>query len=235
MRYARLLRIDHVMGLHRLYWVPRAFAARQGAYVTYRAEELHAIFNIESHRNRTRLVGENLGTVPPVVNENMKRHGMRGMYVVQFEERADPKAALAPPQSQSVASLNTHDTPTFAAHWRGDDLLESVRLELLPRRQLKAAKQNRENLKGALVEFLKEQGFLKNLKPGPQEVLRGVLAWLKAGKSELVLINLEDLWLETRPQNVPGTSTERPNWRRKARVSLEKLLRDLRFRRLVPF
>ena len=122
MRYARLLRIDHVMGLHRLYWVPRGFAARQGTYVNYPAEELHAIFNLESHRNRTRLVGENLGTVPPMVNQSMERHGLRSMFVVQFEERPEPKAALGSPAALSVASLNTHDTPTFAAHWRGDDL-----------------------------------------------------------------------------------------------------------------
>ncbi|HWC59598.1 MAG TPA: 4-alpha-glucanotransferase, partial [Verrucomicrobiae bacterium] len=73
MHHARLLRIDHVMGLHRLYWVPHGFAAREGTYVNYPADELHAIFSLESHRHRTRLVGENLGTVPPAVNESMQR------------------------------------------------------------------------------------------------------------------------------------------------------------------
>jgi 4-alpha-glucanotransferase len=235
MHHARLLRIDHVMGLHRLYWVPRGFEARQGAYVTYPAEELHAIFNLESHRNRTRLVGENLGTVPLAVNESMKRHGLREMFVVQFQQRPDPKAALCPPPPLSVSSVNTHDTPTFAAHWRGDDLSERIRLGLLPHKQLKAAKKNREILKKSLVKFLKEQGFLKNLKPRPQEVLHGLLAWLKASESEIVLINLEDLWLEKRPQNVPGTSSERPNWRRKAQLTLEEIFKDSRLRKLIPF
>ena len=77
MHHARLLRIDHVMGLHRLYWVPHGLAARQGTYVNYPAEEWYAIFSLESHRNRTRLVGENLGTVPPAVNESMARHALR--------------------------------------------------------------------------------------------------------------------------------------------------------------
>ena len=77
MSRARMLRIDHVMGLHRLYWVPRGFGPAQGTYVNYAAEELHAIFNLESHRHRTLLVGENLGTVPPAVNESMERHGLR--------------------------------------------------------------------------------------------------------------------------------------------------------------
>jgi 4-alpha-glucanotransferase len=235
MHHARLLRIDHVMGLHRLYWVPRGFEARQGAYVNYPAAELHAIFNLESHRNRTRLVGENLGTVPPVVNESMQRHRLRQMFVVQFEERLDPKAALNSPPALSVASVNTHDTPTFAGHWRGDDLVDSVRLGLLPRRQLQSAKKNRERLKAALVKFLKTQGLHKQSRPPPQEVLRAVLAWLKASESEIVLINLEDLWLEKRPQNVPGTSTERPNWRRKAKLTLEQLFRDPRLRKRIPF
>ena len=235
MQHARLLRIDHVMGLHRLYWVPRGFDASQGTYVNYPAAELHALFNLESHRHRTRLVGENLGTVPTEVNDSLARHGWREMFVVQFQERSDPKAALWPAPALSVASLNTHDTPTFAAHWRGDDLVERVRLGLLPRHQLRGAKKNREKLKSALVKFLKAHGLLKNRNPGPQEVLRAVLAWLKAGESEIVLVNLEDLWLEKRPQNVPGTSSERPNWRRKAKFTLEQIFQDPRLRKLIPF
>jgi 4-alpha-glucanotransferase len=235
MGHARMLRIDHVMGLHRLYWVPRGFEAAQGAYVNYPAEELHAIFNLESHRNRTLLVGENLGTVPPIVNQSMRRHRLREMYIVQFEERPDPKAALRPPPALCVASLNTHDTPTFAAHWRGEDLVECVRLGLLPRADLKKAKKNRERLKAALVRFLKREGFLKRGKPQAWEVLRALLAWLRASNSEIVLMNMEDLWLEPRPQNVPGTSSECPNWRRKARLTLEQIFNDKRLLRRMAF
>ena len=224
MHHARLLRIDHVMGLHRLYWVPHGFAAKQGTYVNYPAEELHAIFSLESHRHHTRLVGENLGTVPPAVNESMKRHRLREMFVVQFQERPDPKAALPTPPPLSVASLNTHDTPTFAGHWRGDDLVDSVRLGLLPRSQLKSAKKDRARIKAALIQFLKAQGFLKSPRPNLRDVIPAVLTWLKASPAEITLINLEDLWFETRPQNVPGTSSERPNWRRKAMLRLEEMI-----------
>jgi 4-alpha-glucanotransferase len=234
MHHARLLRIDHVMGLHRLYWVPRGLEARQGTYVNYPAEELHAIFNLESHRHRTRLVGENLGTVPPVVNQSMARHGLREMFVVQFDLCPDPKTALREPAAQSVASLNTHDTPTFAAHWRGDDLADRIQLGLLRPGELKAAKKYRAQIKTALVRFLKTQGFLKNRKPPLREIVGALLAWLRASPSEIVLVNMEDLWLETRPQNVPGTSDERPNWRRKSRLPLEKILQDKRLRKLLP-
>jgi 4-alpha-glucanotransferase len=142
---------------------------------------------------------------------------------VQFQERPDPNAALPPPNALSVASLNTHDTPTFAAHWRGDDLIESVRLGLMPRSGLKAAKKNREQIKTALIQFLKNEGFLRAGKPALRDIVRALIAWLKASPAEITLINLEDLWLETRPQNVPGTSTERPNWRRKSKLNIAQI------------
>jgi 4-alpha-glucanotransferase len=128
--------------------------------------------------------------------------------------------------------LDTHDTPTFAAHWRGDDLLERVRLGLLPRTQLKRAKKERNALKAALIRFLKSRRFLKHQKPDAGEVLHALLSWLRAGKAEMVLVNIEDLWLETQPQNVPGTSSERPNWRRKARLALEQILQDRELRKV---
>ena len=276
MRHARMLRIDHVMGLHRLYWVPRGFAAREGTYVHYPAEELQAIFNLESHRHRTILVGENLGTVPPIVNRSLRWHRLREMFVVQFEEQPDPNAALRRPPTRSVASLNTHDTPTFAAHWRGDDLVDRVRLGLLSKAELKGAKKQRDRLKKALVNFLAKHGFSNSpqaqfqpnagatspspprsggegwgevalraqggnrlvhgkVKPQAHEVLRALLAWLRASPSELVLVNVEDLWLERRPQNVPGTSNERPNWRRKTRFTLEEIFQNHELHKLLSF
>src|SRR5688572_5454747 len=119
MRHTGLLRIDHVMGLHRLYWIPKGRPASEGAYVQYPAEELYAILSLESHRHKTMLVGENLGTVPPKVNACMTRHDLRETYVLQYELR--PKV-LRPPPRKSVASLNTHDMPTFEAFLRGLDI-----------------------------------------------------------------------------------------------------------------
>jgi 4-alpha-glucanotransferase len=233
MRHARLLRIDHVMGLHRLYWVPRGFEAGQGTYVNYPADELQAIFNLESHRNRTLLVGENLGTVPRFVNQSLRRYRVREMYVLQFEERPDPKAALRMPPKLSVTSLNTHDTPTFAAHWRGDDLRDCFRRGLLSRAELNKAARQRKRQLSALTQFLIRLQLLKKRSPRVQDVLEALLVWLQRSPSELILINLEDLWLETRPQNVPGTSIERPNWRRKARLTIEQMFADANVRKLL--
>ena len=114
MRHAGTLRIDHVMGLHRQFWIPNGADVDDGVYVHYPADELYAIASIESHRARCELVGENLGIVPDIVNEKMMRHGLRGLYVLQLT----PNAPISP---DSVASLNTHDTPTFAAFSDGDE------------------------------------------------------------------------------------------------------------------
>jgi 4-alpha-glucanotransferase len=223
MRQTGRLRIDHVMGLHRLYWVPKGVAPSEGAYVTYPADEFYALLCLESHRHKTTLVGENLGTVPPEVNSGMKRHGLRQMYVLQFEQRPDKSEALRTPPVQCVASINTHDMPTFAAHWGGGDIADRADLGLLRGPELTRERKRRRQLNLALSKFLLEQGFLDTRRPTPMAILRGCLKWLSASPAELVLINLEDLWLELLPQNVPGTFLERPNWQRKARFTIEEM------------
>jgi 4-alpha-glucanotransferase len=233
MRHTGLLRIDHVMGLHRLYWIPNGFPADQGVYIRYPAEELHAIFNLESHRHRTMLVGENLGTVPPEVNESMDRHRLRKMFVIQYEQRLDPASAISPLPARSVAGLNTHDMPTFTAHWSGLDIDDRADLGLVPKQTLQQEHAARKKLNAALVKFLFRRGLLKKKDPTAAEVITGCWQWLAKGPADIVLINLEDLLGETEPQNVPGTSRERPNWRRKARVELEALFRKEDVRKLL--
>jgi 4-alpha-glucanotransferase len=220
--------------LHRLYWIPRGCSAKQGAYVSYPAEEFYAILSLESHRHKTVIVGENLGTVPDEVNEAMNRHALRRMYVIQFAQRPNARSALAKPPPRSVASLNTHDMPTFAAHWRGLDIDDRAELGLFTKTEARKEHARRAKLNLALAKFLQRRGLLKieasNIGNGtrllelrPKVLLKACLAWLRASPADLVLINLEDFLEEEHPQNVPGTSTERPNWRRKARYSIEQI------------
>ncbi len=222
MRHTGLLRIDHVMGLHRLYWIPEGFDPTDGVYVSYNAEEMHAILSLESHRHKTSLIGENLGTVPPEVNDAMHRHGMRGMYVVQYQQRADANNALENPVRQTVASLNTHDLPTFAAHWKGLEILDHAKLGLVEKDEVTRKRSERRKLNQALATFLRSKHLLKG-KADLENTLHAVLNWLAASPTEIVLVNLEDLLLEEQPQNMPGTYLERPNWRRKAAVPLEEI------------
>ena len=222
LRYARMLRIDHVMGLHRFYWIPNGLAATEGVYVHHPAEEFYAILSLESHRHQAEIVGENLGTVPPYVNRVMTKHTISGMDVSQFRSAGDfyNGSEVVP---GSVASLNTHDTPTFSGFWHGADIKDRLDLRLISEGEVAGHQQERAQRREALIAYLKSRGWLDDAPFTPDAVLRAWLYELASSDAGLVLLNLEDLWLEPLPQNVPGTWEERPNWQRKARFSLEQL------------
>jgi 4-alpha-glucanotransferase len=200
--------------------------------VSYRAKEMHAIVNLESHRNKTVIVGENLGTVPPEVNDAMEEHRLRGMYVVQYAQTENPKEALPTVAGNSVASINTHDMPPFAAHWKADDIVDRKKLKILTRAQAQAENVSRKALRKALVRFLRGGKWLKGSANAGQ-VWEACAKWLAASPSETVLLNLEDFWGETKSQNVPGTFRERPNWRRKTRFTLEEITRSKKLSGLI--
>ncbi|MEW6298559.1 MAG: 4-alpha-glucanotransferase [Thermodesulfobacteriota bacterium] len=222
MRQAGMLRIDHVMGLHRLFWIPDGLEPREGVYVGYPAEEMYALLSLESHRHQTMIVGENLGTVPSYVNAALAAHNIQRMYVVQYEFpsllRRPPRTVPAP----VVASVNTHDMPPFAAFWQGVDIRERFALGLLDEAGLRREQQQHETLKRVFVSFLRRKGWLAEGSEGDAfAVYRACLAFLAASAGRVVLVNLEDVWGEALPQNVPGTGTERRNWQRKTRDPFE--------------
>lgn len=225
MRYAGVLRIDHVMGLHRLYWIPKGMEASEGTYVQYPAEELYAALSLESHRHQAVIVGEDLGTVPNYIRRNMRAHALRGMYVVQFELDPNPHEALRPVAARSFASVNTHDTAMFAAFWDEVDIDDQIALGLLRAEEAEDDRRYRQAVKSALIEYLRSRGLLAVDHASADAVLRGCLLELAAGPAEFLLVTLEDLWGERRPQNTPGTVDERPNWRRKAIHSFEEFRR----------
>jgi 4-alpha-glucanotransferase len=245
LRVAGLLRIDHVMAFHRLYWVPAGCSARDGVYVRYRPDEFYAVLGIESHRHRAAIVGEDLGIVPAAVRQQMARRGLLRMYTALYEARPDDHRALSPVPAQALACVATHDMPTWAGYWEEHDIAQRAALGLLDAAGAVAARQERARLRAALTRFLGARGLLPYPLPAEevrwegdylwltgqgdrraaQSVLSGLLGWLATSPAPLVLINLEDLWFETRPQNVPGTWREEPNWRRKTRYPLEAFAR----------
>jgi 4-alpha-glucanotransferase len=219
--HAGILRIDHVMQLHRLFWIPEGMTAADGVYVRYPAEELYAVLSVESHRNQAVIVGENLGTVPPEVYEAMDRHDVLGMYVVQYELQPGSQGLREPP-AKCVASLNTHDMPTFQAFWQAKDVDDLQSLGFFTPEQAREERERRGAIRHGMEEALPPEERGRGTAT-QDALLRQRLDHLAASPARMVLVNLEDLWHETEPQNVPGTHDERPNWRRKARFSFEEL------------
>lgn len=225
---AGTLRIDHVMALHRLYWVPDGFPATEGVYVRYPARELWAILALESRRSRAVIVGEDLGTVPPAVRRAMSRNRAHGIYVVQTEVSEHRLPCLARPTPDSTACMNTHDMPTFASFRDGEDLRDLSALGILEGDALTAENAARDAKMRVLEEFLRHGGWLAEDEfdgddARTRALLRASLRFLADSEAATLVVNLEDLWLEDRPQNVPGTSDERPNWRRRARYTLAQI------------
>jgi 4-alpha-glucanotransferase len=203
LRIAGVLRIDHVMGLHRLWFVPSGARAFEGAYVRYAADEQWAAVCLVAARRDAVIVGENLGTVPEATDRALREHGALGMWVVEFE--TPPAAPTAPPRVDELACVETHDLPPFAAWWRDLDA----------------------NRRAALVATLRQEGELPRDgraedEVDPQEVLGALYAWLGRSDAPIVLAGLEDLWLETEPQNRPGTPSEH-NFNRRAAYGLDDL------------
>jgi 4-alpha-glucanotransferase len=215
--HAGILRIDHVMGLHRLYWVPHGLDAKDGVYVRYPSDELYAILTLESQRHGCTIVGEDLGTVPAEVPKMMARHGLRRMFVVQYEIKPE-SPPLSPPPAMSVASLNTHDMPSFAAWWSGKDIDDRVALGLLDEVGARREREIRETMRRALNAHDVVKAF------------ESLLSFLAASDAEIVLVNLEDLWRELEPQNVPGVPER--SWRHTFRMGLEDARGDGSIRRI---
>jgi 4-alpha-glucanotransferase len=192
MAHASMLRIDHVMGLHRLFWVPEGTKAKDGHYVHYPADELYAVLTIESHRHKCAIVGEDLGTVPDYVPPAMLKHGVRRMFVVQYELK-DEDPPMREPERMCVASINTHDMPPFAKFWA----------------------EAKESLKKRVVRFVDAKS------DAPLDVLEALLRWLGRSDAEIVLVNLEDLWLNTEPVNMPGSPEK--SWTHVPKLGLDEV------------
>ncbi len=217
MGHAGYLRIDHVMSLHRLYVIPSGVAATDGVYLTYPAEELHAVVTLESHRRRTMVVGEDLGTVPTGVRASMARHGLRRTWVFQTSLRPRATSPVGPIPKQAAVGLNTHDMFPFAGFLQGADIAARVETGQLSIQQAAQEREVRRRVVDRLTRFFLQSAASAGADPAA--LLPPVLAFMARGVAGLVLVNLEDLFFETRPQNVPGTGVERPNWSRKMRSS----------------
>jgi (1->4)-alpha-D-glucan 1-alpha-D-glucosylmutase len=242
MRHAGALRIDHVMGLARLFWVPAGGAPAAGAYVHYPFGDLLGILALESHRNRCLVIGEDLGTVPADVRAALAAAGVLSYRLLYFERNpAGEFSAPAEYPEQALVAASTHDLPTLAGWWTGRDIAVRAALGLLPTAeardsQVLARAQDRARLLLALErEGLLPAGASANPVSLPEmtpEFARAIATYLARSAAQVMVVQLEDVLGVADQANVPGSIAEYPNWRRKLPLALERWRDDERFTEL---
>jgi (1->4)-alpha-D-glucan 1-alpha-D-glucosylmutase len=238
MRHAGAVRIDHVMGLMRLFWIPPGASALEGGYVHYAFDELLAIVALESQRNHCLVIGEDLGTVPDEVRTALAAAGVLSYRLLYFERAADGEFKVpAEYPREALVAASTHDLPTLAAWWSGADLALRASLALYPDerlrdRQREARDADRHRLMRALGrEHLLPAGWTADAAaPAGRapELALAVQDYLARSPARVLMIQLEDVLGVAEQANLPGTTVEHPNWRRKLPLSIEQMADDAR-------
>ncbi len=231
MRHAGALRIDHVMGLMRLYWIPDGMPAHQGVYIRYPFRDLLRIIALESHRQHCIVIGEDLGTVPEGFRETMHDAGVLSYRVLYFERWPDGlfKRPDAYP-AQSLVTLSTHDLPPLAGWWKGRDIEWRIQLKLYPDPAMEESdRASRPRDRVHLISALHDAGVLTTEVSADDPVLHpavlvAIHRFLARSPSRLMLMQIEDALGLVEQMNLPGTGYDQhPNWCRKLPLPLEVL------------
>ncbi|MDH6594967.1 (1-_4)-alpha-D-glucan 1-alpha-D-glucosylmutase [Variovorax sp. TBS-050B] len=233
MRHAGALRIDHAMGLMRLFWIPPDRRPHDGAYVRYPVEELLAIVAVESHRQRCLVVGEDLGTVEDAMRHALAAADVLSYRLLYFEKQGGGFRPPADYPPAALVAVSTHDLATLAGWWAGHDLRLRLSLGLFPDPKVFDAQLlDRAQERVRLVLAVRDAGLLAPdeaaqalSQPLPsQRVMQAVHAFLAAAPAALMVFQLEDVAGEVEQANMPGTIDTHPNWRRKLPQSVQSLV-----------
>ncbi len=222
------IRIDHMLGLRRLWIIPHGSPSSAGAYLTYPLDDLLRILAIESHRAQAIVIGEDLGTVPEGLRPKLADRGVYGMNVLWFER--DAHSGFAPPDEwrrSAIALSGTHDLATVAGWWRGRDIDWAWKLGRSGADSEGEDRRQRQEDRTSLWRALCASGAASGAQPAEHDVwpvLEAAAAHVGCSPCDLAILPLEDLLgLEEQP-NLPGTMDEHPNWRRRLPAPLEELL-----------
>jgi 4-alpha-glucanotransferase len=242
MRHAGALRIDHVMGLLRLYWIPGDLPPTAGVYVRYPLESMLRILALESRRHRCLVIGEDLGTVPEGFRDVMTQAGLLSYKVLYFERWPDGlfKRVATHPE-QSLVTVSTHDLPPLAGWWLGRDMEWRIKLALYPNKQMKADDiASRPVDRQRLLDALLDAGVITPdaLPPtdppvATDQFLVAVHHMLARSQGRFMVIQLEDALCVEEQVNLPGTVDEHPNWRRKLPLTVDRLFADPRLQAIL--
>jgi 4-alpha-glucanotransferase len=234
-RHGGALRIDHVMRLFRLFWIPDGMEAAQGAYVSERDEDFVKILALESVRNQVVVVGEDLGTVDPAIRETLARFGVLSYRLFYFEkgERGEFRRPEEYPR-QSLVSSTTHDLPTLAGFWLGADIAARRAAGIIDDKVEGGQLQQRHTEKQKMLDVLFQLELVgadlpRSAEDYPEltgELHNAIIGFLAMTPSQLLAINQEDLTKEIHQQNLPGSTWQYPNWGRKMRFTIEQLRGD---------
>lgn len=222
MRHAGGVRIDHAMGLARLWLVPEGASPTDGAYLHYPLEDLVRLIKLESVRHRAIVIGEDLGTIPDGFRETLEAAGIAGMSVLWFERDGADFVPPAQWRAHAVAMTTTHDLPTVAGWWRGADLETRARLD-----RLGAGETEQRDVDRVLLwDAFRAAGVAAGSPHPPPDsapVVDAAVRFVASTPAQLVLLPLEDaLGLEAQP-NLPGTIAGHPNWRRRYPAATDRL------------
>jgi 4-alpha-glucanotransferase len=225
MRCCGGVRIDHAMGLMRLWLVPRGGSPAEGAYLAYPFDDLLRLLALESHRNNTIVIGEDLGTVPPEFQRSASDAGIAGMDVLWFQR--DGQRFLAPDEwrNDAVAMTTTHDLPTVAGWWKGADL--ELR-QALGRTDADEAEQRQAD-RAALWRAITAAGIATDPAPPADQtapVVDAAIEFVARTAAPLALVPIEDVLGSVEQPNLPGTIDEHPNWRRRLAAPAHDLLQQ---------
>jgi 4-alpha-glucanotransferase len=223
------IRIDHALGLNRLWVVPHGGTPADGAYLTYPLDDMLRILAIESHRANAVVIGEDLGTVPEGLRPELEQNHVLGMRVLWFER--DAEGGYTPPaqwQEQAVAMTGTHDLPTITGWWQGRDIDWTWALgRSSPHADETEARAARGRERTDLWDALVASGAAAGPQPDidkPAPVVEAILRHVGRTPCELAIIPLEDILGSVEQPNLPGTTDQHPNWRRRMPASTSDLL-----------
>jgi 4-alpha-glucanotransferase len=233
------LRIDHAIGLERMFWIPEGMGPADGGYVRYPVDEMFAVIALESVREKSLIICEDLGTLPEGFHKRMQAAAMLSYRLLYFEQ--DKRGEFITPRRYSpfaTVAVTTHDLATLRGYWEARDLQVREALAQFPSDDVKNASfKQREKDRRALVRALKREGLLPQSVPDEtalnEEIMTAVYRFIARTPSLLMLLSLEDVAGETDQANLPGTVDDHPNWKRKLSLTLEDMPCDERLHALV--